>query len=199
LKRRFVLALALVLPQAALACGRLDVGQVLRGRFVQTRQLQGFARPLVTEGQFVLAPGQGLIWRAETPFAITTVMSPAGLSQEMDGTETFHLPAQNVPFLRRLYGMLGGALSGDWSALDTDFAVTRSGDTASWQATLTPRAESSPVMPFQTITARGSCFVDAVDLVKPGGDTDRLRFRDQSVAKDPLTTEEQATLTSLTR
>jgi Outer membrane lipoprotein carrier protein LolA-like len=199
LKRRCLLVLAFALPHAALACGRLDAGQVLRGRFVQTRQLQGFARPLVTEGQFVLSPGRGLIWRAESPFAVTTVISPAGLRQEMHGTETFRLPAERVPFLGRLYGMLGGALSGDWSALNSDFAVTRTGDAMSWQATLTPRAAPSAMMPFQTITARGGCFVEAVDLLKPGGDTDRLRFRDQSVITGILTAEEEATLAQLIR
>lgn len=199
MKRRSLLILALVLPRPGLACGQLDAGQVLRGRFVQTRQLQGFTRPLVTEGQFALSPGRGLIWRAETPFAVTTVMSPAGLMQEMNGTEAFRLPAERVPFLGRLYGMLGGALSGDWSALDSDFSITRTGDATAWQATFSPRATPSAMMPFQTITAQGGCFVDAVDLLKPGGDVDRLRFLDQRVAGGPFSAEEEATLSLIGR
>lgn len=170
---------------------------MLRGRFTQTRQLQGFTRPLVTTGGFALAPDRGLIWRAETPFAVTTVMSPVGLVQELRGTETFRLPAERIPFLGQLYTMLKGALAGDWSALDTDFVVTRSGDLAAWQATMTPRGQPSAVMPFQAITATGGCFVDAVDLLKPGGDTDRLRLTDQSVVTGRLTGDEEATFLHL--
>jgi hypothetical protein len=193
------LLLAAALPRNAFACGRLDAGQVLRGRFVQTRRLEGFSRPLITEGSFVLAPAHGLIWRAETPFAVTTIMSSAGLVQEMRGAETFRLPADRVPFLGRLYRMLGSALSGDWSALDSDFTVSRTGDAGSWEAVLTPRNAPSAMMPFRSITAHGGCFVEAVELLKPGGDTDQLRFTKQTVASGGLTPEEEAALAPLAR
>ncbi len=199
MRRRHALVGLLVAPRAAWACGRLELGQILRGRFVQTRRLQGFARPLVTEGRFALAPGQGLIWRAEKPFAITTVMSAAGLVQETRGTETLRLPAARLPLLARLYDMLGGALGGDWHALERDFSVLRTGDAAAWQVVLTPRVTDSIAMPFQAITAHGGCFVDAVDLAKPGGDTDRLEFLDQTLAPGPLGAGEEAALAVLAR
>lgn len=197
MKRRLFLASALALPRVALACGSLPADEVLRGRFVQTRRLQGFSRPLVTEGHFVLSPKYGLIWQAETPFAVTTLMSTAGLVQQMQGAETFRLGSERVPFLARLYTMLGGALAGDWSALSTDFAVTRSGDAGNWQATMTPRMPPSPTMPFRRIDARGGCFVETVELLKPEGDTDTLRFLDQTVSPGPLTAVETATLGAL--
>ena len=74
--RRLILALV-CLPGMASA-QTLEVGQVLRGHFVQERHLKGFNAPLRTEGSFVLAPGKGLIWRAEKPFAVTTVITAAG-------------------------------------------------------------------------------------------------------------------------
>lgn len=197
MKRRLFLLSVLALPRVASACGRLGAGHVLRGRFVQTRRLQGFTRPLVTEGRFVLSPDLGLIWRAETPFAVTTVMSPAGLVQEMQGNETFRLASDRIPFLSRLYAMLGGALSGDWSALDADFTVARSGDAGAWQATLTPRAAPSQTMPFQSIETHGGCFVDTVELLKPGGDSDTLRFLDQAVTTGPLSADEVTALAVL--
>ena len=127
MRRRLILAALAALPVRAWAITALSAGQVLRGRFVQERHLHGFDAPLRTEGRFVLAPGRGLIWRAETPFAITTVITTAGLVQDVDGTETMRLPAARLPFLGRLYGMLSGALSGDWRGLEPDFVVVRSG------------------------------------------------------------------------
>jgi len=111
--RKFAVLLLCLLPlslQAAGPEGGLQAGQVLRGRFVQERHLQGFNAPLRSEGRFVLAAGKGLIWRAEKPFAVTTAISPAGLAQEVGGNETMRLPSSRLPFLSRLYDMLGGAL-----------------------------------------------------------------------------------------
>ena len=98
----------------------LKAGDVLRGRFVQERHMQGFAKPIRSEGTFLVAPGRGLIWRAESPFAVTTVVTPSGLVQSVNGAETTRLAAARLPFLTRLYDMMGGALAGDWQALSVD-------------------------------------------------------------------------------
>ena len=128
--RKFAVLLLCLLPLSAQAAGpegALQAGQVLRGHFVQERHLQGFNAPLRTEGRFLLAVDKGLIWQAEKPFAITTVISPAGLVQQVGGDETMRLPSSRLPFLSRLYDMLGGALGGDWRSLEHDFAVEKSG------------------------------------------------------------------------
>ncbi len=175
--------------------GGLQAGQVLHGRFVQERHLQGFNAPLRSEGHFVLAAGRGLIWQAETPFVVTTAISPAGLAQDVGGSQTMRLPAARLPFLSRLYDMLGGALGGDWRALEQDFTVERSGDAKAWRVVLTPRKGPDPVtMPFQSITVRGGRFVDAVRITKPDGDYDDLAFLDQVLGNGPLTAQETQTL-----
>lgn len=199
MRRRLCLAGALLplLPRQALACGTLGAGQVVRGRFVQTRHLQGFPRPLVSHGRFVLSPDHGLIWEVETPFAVVTIMSPAGLVQQRQGAETFRLAADRLPFMSRLYAMLEGALGGNWAALASDFTIARTGSATDWQVTLTPKGPQSPSMPFRSIEARGGCLVDSVNLVKPAGDIDALAFSDQAVTTGPLSAAEAATLAVL--
>jgi hypothetical protein len=168
----------------------LVAGQLLRGRFAKQLQLRGFYAPLGTDGGFVLAPGRGLIWQAETPFAITTVITAAGLVQTVDGIETLRLPAAQLPFLGRLYGMLSDTLSGDWRALETDFVVVRTGDTSRWRTDLTPRRPDAISMPFRGITVVGSRFVDQVRLEKPDGDAESLAFSDQVLSTAPLRRDE---------
>lgn len=194
------LLLVCLLPLSARAAGpegSLREGQSLRGRFVQERRLQGFNAPLRSEGTFVLAVGKGLIWRAEKPFAITTAISPAGLVQDVGGNETMRLPSSRLPFLSRLYGMLGGALAGDWQAMAQDFTVQKFGNAQSWQVILTPRNGPDPVtMPFSAITAKGGRFVDTVTIAKPDGDYDQLTFLDQTLSADPLPPGDSAALTA---
>lgn len=196
MRRRLILAALAALPIPAGAVTTLSPGQILRGRFAQERHLRGFDAPLRTQGHFVLAPGKGLIWHAEVPFAITTVITAAGLVQQADGTETMRLPADRLPFLSHLYAMLSGALSGDWHALDPDFTVTRSGDTARWHADLTPRHPDATGMPFTHITVSGTQFVDQVHMDKPNGDSEQLTFQDQTLSQSPLSPEEATTLAS---
>ena len=196
---RVAAVLVMALSPPAVAAEALGEGQVLRGAFVQERFLKGFQAPLKSEGRFVLAPGRGLIWRTEAPFAVTTVMSPAGLVQEVKGNETMRLPAARLPFMSKLYTMLGGALTGDWKALEDMFAVERGGDADAWTLHLTPRRADDPAMPVRAIAVRGGRFVEAVEIVKPDGDRDRLSFRDQALSSAPPSADEATLLSSAGR
>jgi hypothetical protein len=68
----FALAAVLALASPGRAditdvCPTLTPGQTLYGRFVQERYLRGLTAPLKTEGDFVVAPALGIIWRSEQP------------------------------------------------------------------------------------------------------------------------------------
>ena len=175
----------------------LEVGQVLRGHFVQERNVNGFRGPLHSEGDFVLAPGRGLIWRAEKPFSATTVITADGLVQDSGGTSAMRLLSTQLPFLSQLYGMFEGALGGDWQALDGDFVVTRTGDDRNWQVTLVPRKSDVIAMPIQSITLVGARFVNHVHIAKPDGDSEDLTFLDQTVSNTPLNAEDTVALASV--
>jgi hypothetical protein len=179
------------LPALAEGITALAPGELLRGRFVQERILQGFAAPLKSEGSFVLAPGQGLIWRAEKPFALITLMTDKGLAQRSDGATTLDLPASRAPFLAGLYAMLSGALAGNWHVLERDFAIDKSQTDGTWSLRLTPR-NSSPgaAMPITQINITGVEFVEHVEIVKQGGDRDVLTFLDQTRTNTPMRADE---------
>jgi hypothetical protein len=189
IRKILLMAAALAAPMYAWAAGPtqgLARDDVLRGRFVQERQLSGFKTPLRSEGHFVLAPARGLIWDAEKPFAVTTVITPDGLAQNVNGSQTMHLDTAKIPFLGRLYDMLGGALGGDWSRMETDFTVTRTGTPDKWRVAMVPRNADNIAMPFRSIDVTGGRFVDVIVLTKPDGDTDTLTLVDQNLAKGPL-------------
>ncbi len=172
----------------------LKEGQLLRGRFEQERFLKGFDAPLKTAGSFALAPGRGLIWRAETPFAVTTVMSPAGLVQEVDGKQTMSLPSTRIPFMTKLYSMLSGALTGEWGELESAFKIARAGDAKKWELRFTPLAAGDPAMPIAEIVARGGQLVEDVEVIKTDGDRDRLRFSGQTLETAAPTSDETGLL-----
>jgi hypothetical protein len=177
---------------------QLAPGQVLRGQFVQERVLTGFSAPLKTTGNFILAPGKGLIWQALNPFAVTTVMTAEGISQKNGNTELLNLPASKAPFLARLYDILGGALAGDQQPLERFFEVKRNTDAGGWHLVLTPLQKAgADALAFKEIRIDGSRFVDHVTIEKESGDSDQLTFTDQVLDGAPLSAEETKLLASV--
>lgn len=189
-----VATLPLTLAAPTIEVTPLTKDQVLRGRFEQLRFLQGFQTPLKSAGTFVLAPELGLIWRTETPFELTTVMSPAGLVQEVGGRETMRMPSARIPFISKLYAMLGGALTGDWEALSGAFNITRKTEGKGWRLKLEPLHADDPEMPIRTIDLHGSRYLEDADVVKLNGDRDHLVFLDQKLESAPPTPEEATLL-----
>lgn len=195
---RWFATLLIILLTASSAIGdsagplTLRDGQVLRGHFMQERRLLGLQAPLRSDGRFTLAPGHGLAWMTERPFAINTIITKAGLVQELDGDRTLSLPADRLPFLTKLYGMISGALSGDWGALESDFDLVRGDVDKGWRVELTPRRPDDPAMPFRSIALAGGQFVETITLSRPNGDVDHLVFSAQALSSSPLSIEETA-------
>ncbi len=170
----------------------IAVGEVLRGRFVQERVLAGFDAPLRSEGRFAFSTERGLIWRTEKPFSIVTAISSAGLTQLSGGTEVLRLPAARMPALARMFDLIRGALVGDWRALEEHFSVRRHAAGDGWRVTLEPRAASAA--PFESVEIAGGRFAERIEIRKPGGDVDRLRFSRTAISSVPFTPDELALL-----
>ncbi len=193
---RFLILALLFLSPAAMAAeaDQTMIGdtEILRGHFTEQRHLQGFTGPLNAQGHFVVAPHLGLIWAVEKPFPTTTIITPAGLVQNVNGNAVMRLPSQKIPFMQHLYDTLGGALTGNWAALQSDFTVVRQGDAQNWQVTLTPIQSDNPAMPFSVITINGHRFVDTVVMQKPDGDSDNLVFSNEMISDVSTAAEKRA-------
>lgn len=171
--------------------GILKPNEALRGKFLQERRLQGFEAPLKTEGSYLLSPASGLLWQAQKPFAVVTVINGDGLVQMANGQETLRLPSARLPFLSRLFAVFEGALLGDWRKLSDQFTVVQSGNERDWSLALTPlKSGDAEAMPIARINVAGGRFVQKVEIVRTNGDTDRITFSDQTVAPDKPTPDE---------
>ena len=165
----------------------LSPGQTLHGRFVQARNLKGIASTLKSEGSFVLAPGKGLIWRIEDPIQTTTVITPGGIRQIINGIEVQRIDATRVPFIAHFYDMLDGALMGNWVAIRHDFTVQTTGDRGAWHTILTPlRPNDTIAGMLASIIISGGKMVDGVEISRTNGDSERIGFLDQTISSVAL-------------
>lgn len=175
----------------------LAPGQTLHGRFVQVRHLKGLASPLKSDGTFVLAPGTGLIWRIEEPIKTTTVITPAGIRQIINGSEVQHIYAAKAPFVAHFYDMLNGALMGNWDTMRHDFAVKTTGDRGAWRTVLTPLRPDDPIAGMiSSIVITGGKMVDGVEINRANGDSEGMTFLDQTVSGAALTADDARLLSN---
>jgi outer membrane lipoprotein-sorting protein len=159
---------------------RLHQPAVLRGNFVQSRQITGFKRPVESSGDFVVARGKGLLWHTQKPFESLLSVSRARLrvTNGKGGTGTT-LDAKREPMLRTLNDILQSVVIADTRALRSNFDldVTLVG-TTDWEMHLKPR-DAALRSRFSTIVLSGGAHVQGARLVEASGDITTVRFLDQ--------------------
>lgn len=205
MRRRFALAasLAALIGQGAARAQTqsltLASGEVLRGRYKQQRSLQGFNAPLTSSGSFILAPGRGVVWNSETPFAVVTVIGPGGLIQRVAGGATTHYPASRLPAIAQLYEIFDAALSGDWQKMSVVFTLRREGIDDDWKVTLTPLRGGEGGLPLRHVLVRGGRYVNSVEVMRVNGDWDRIEFSQQAPSRAPIDAETSKLLDTASR
>jgi 2-phospho-L-lactate guanylyltransferase (CobY/MobA/RfbA family) len=194
MKRRAVLlawgAVMLVRPAvakepdllAAVAARLLDA-PVIRGRFEQTRRLSGFANPLVSRGDFVLARERGVVWSTREPFASSLLVTPDRLVMRgADGRVQQQMQAEAQPAMRVVGESVIAVLRADLRALAARFDV--SGKLAGkdgWSLVLTP-TDSGMRRVFTRIELAGDRFVRHVRLAEGSGDSTEVKLFEPAAA-----------------
>ncbi len=193
-----IIPAALMWSHAAMAVPEaLPPGAKIQGHFVEDKTMPGFTTPLHSEGEFIIAPARGVIWRNDKTFATTMIITPAGIAQDVDGERTMSMAANRIPVMSHLYTVIGGIMAGDRHALDADFIITESGDAAHWRLHATPRQQVGPAMPFTAIDVSGGRLVDHVILTRAEGGSDQLTFIKQCVSSTPLSARDDAAFKSI--
>jgi Outer membrane lipoprotein carrier protein LolA-like len=185
----FVATLTLAAPcraDIADVCPTLAPGQTLYGRFVQQRYLKGLTAPLKTQGDFVVSPAAGIIWRVNQPVRSITVITAAGMRRITDG-DVQRLASSKVPAYAHMYASLADAITGNWAALRQDFTVAYTGDRHAWRVILTPLQSTGSLSAHLTsVILTGGARIDTVDINHANGDSEQVAFLNQVVSNTPL-------------
>lgn len=116
-----------------------------RGQFIQLRHLQVLNNPLLSQGQFIFSPTQGLVWQQQQPFNTLMVLKDQQLIQQNSQGKIQHLSAtaSSSPIAQQLPRLLQAIMAGDIDTLSADFnlfmPVTHKAGTP-WQLGLQAKA-----------------------------------------------------------
>ncbi len=178
---------------------QLHKGEVLRGRFVQEHYMEGIEKPLKSEGHFVIAPPYGVIWAIEKPMPLTVTATKEGSLQRIGNVMLMRQSTEKFPYIGHITDMLGKALGGNLEALSVDFVMKKDGNPKQWRVKLTPRTQAKKGFPFQSITAKGSRFVEEAVLIRPSGFSDVFVFSNQAITSDPPSESEKMLFAAVAR
>jgi len=114
--------------------------KTLRTKFVQTKHLKAFKKPMVLNGELCLdRVGKRFAWHVEKPLRYSCVIAGGKLSQwDEDSDKTVSLPLSKYPMLEMLSGAMTAFASGDAKALEQDFEAAPGKDGS---ILLKPRSE----------------------------------------------------------
>lgn len=151
-----------------------------QGEFTQQRFLKSLDKPITTGGRFVLLTKKGLLWQMKKPFVNNLLVKPSGIMQ-WNGQSW--VANENVAQSQQV-GLFLGLLSGDISAIESQFSLNLTGTEENWTLQLMP---SSLLMKqiFDSIKIRGGETVKEIELNEKQGDRTLIRF-DQIEINQPL-------------
>lgn len=163
----------------------LNQNEYLHGTFELARHLDGFEEPLLSRGEFVISPQNGLIWKTTFPFPGITVLEDDGIFTITPNGDrnAFASGSETRQFVR----MISSVLSGNWDTLQSQFNIAENiTQSNTWEVVLTPSTNSAVATQVNNIAASGDIFVRKVTIEKPSSDQDVITFDDQVVGMLPL-------------
>lgn len=164
--------------------------QVLRGEFEQSKQVQGFAKPLVSRGAFLVARERGVLWTTRTPFASRLRLTRDEiLATQGNGAVAFRLDASKEPSVRVINGLMFSLLNGDLGGLEQHFKIEGNADAKAWSLVLTPKSSALAKL-MNRIELAGDKHVRSIRIDEANGDKTAIRFSGQASEPAVLSAEE---------
>lgn len=154
---------------------RLQQPEWLRGEFTQTKKVAGFAKPLLSRGDFVLARGRGVLWRTAKPFASELRLTRDEIRATQGGQTSMRLEASREPVVRVINTLMFALLNGDVSGLTDLFELSGSVKGAGWQLSLTPKPGALQQV-LRKVELEGDGFVRRIQLFEANGDESLIQL-----------------------
>ncbi|SAK58287.1 signal peptide protein [Caballeronia catudaia] len=174
---------------------RLAQMKGVRARFTQTQTLSAMKQPLVSTGMLVFQRDRGVIWRVDTPYAATYVITDAGVAEvDANGRRVRTKSAQGVRGVAQVSKMMRAMLGGDLSALYSQFDVDARGSASDWTLDLKPN-QPQLAQAMAGLHMTGGAFLKSLRIDLASGDVTRIEFT-KSEAADELPSAERTLLSA---
>ena len=187
--KKLIFAAALTLASPLLwAFSAAELAQTLQkpanvqGAFTQQRYLKSLAKPMTTNGQFVLIPKRGLLWHMQKPFENRLRVRADGIMQWNGKSWVAANPSKmngQSQQIRLFLDLLGGNTKG----LEKQFDLQLSGSQQKWTLRLNPKTALMKQI-FNHIEISGDSVVRRIELNEKQGDRTVMQFNQVQTGKE---------------
>jgi len=158
---------------------RLSKMPIVLAQLEQKKQLQGFAKPLRSQGHIIFWKGQGVHIAIEKPFFNAITITPKGIINWLaDGTGIVAQEQSGI-IQKEINKTLLSFLSADTQTIEHTFAATWTFEQTHWQLMLKPKLDMI-AQHLREVTISGGEFMDQLSVVATNGDLTELTFSKQS-------------------
>ena len=154
---------------------RLASPPLLSGDFTQEKRIAGLKKPLISQGQFLVARDKGVIWRTRKPFAAAVAVTRKGIWSLQPAGGGIQRESIQQGNLGMAMDMIQKVLAGDPASLDRIFAVAEKGGAEGWTLDLRP-LDPMVARIILSIRLQGRGHVDRVEYAEANGDMTRIDF-----------------------
>ena len=160
--------------------------KTLRTKFVQTKHLKAFKKPMVLNGELGLdRPGKRFAWHVEKPLQYSCIIANGKLTQwDADSDKTVSVPFSKYPMLEMLSDAMTAFASGDVKALEKDFEAAAGKDGT---VVLKPRSErfaASLITEVELTLDESKTKIVKVRASEKNGDVTELVYTDSVFDSD---------------
>ncbi len=153
---------------------QLQMPKTIKGEFTQQRYLQGMNKPIVSQGQFVLAPNAALLWQLKKPFVDTMRVRQTGIEQ-LSAQGMWLASQQSASAQKNQVKLFLDLLAGQSSGLQRQFDLVLTGHAGQWQLKLLPKSVLMKQI-FTQIDIGGDSVVKKISLHEKQGDRTDILF-----------------------
>lgn len=156
----------------------LSNSQLSTGHFVQERQLEGFPKPLRTEGVYFLDLKKGIVWETVKPFANTIIFSENGV-KNINKNSSRVIPAKDIPYLETVNSLILALFSAQTQTLEKDFEIRLKGSPSHWTMTLISKQTSVLTTVFKEMEVSGGKTPETIKIINRQNETTSLYLSNQ--------------------
>lgn len=174
------------IPDTAELLANIANFKTLRTKFVQTKHLKAFKKPMILNGELCLdRPGKRFAWHVEKPLQYSCIIANGKLTQwDADSDKTVSVPFSKYPMLEMLSDAMTAFASGDVKALEKDFEAAAGKDGT---VVLKPRSErfaASLITEVELTLDESKTKIVKVRASEKNGDVTELVYTDSVFDSD---------------
>ncbi|HDR9253328.1 outer membrane lipoprotein carrier protein LolA [Burkholderia vietnamiensis] len=146
----------------------------IRAEFRQTQTLSAMKQPLVSTGSMLFDRRAGVVWRIETPYRATYVITDGGV-REVGADGRLVAAGGGGRGVAQVSRMMRDMLGGDLSALYAQFDVEASGTPERWRMVLRPN-QPQLAQAVRVLEMSGGAYLGRLDMTFANGNASVLEF-----------------------